>query len=107
MDAGQPGHGDRAGDANDGAAVAIVGGLAVFAMITAYIMEMFPTEVRSSGYGIAYSLPSVIPAFYPYYMLWLGNAMNYDYTPLVILAAGSVFLLVGSYISKDLRHVHL
>ena len=62
-------------------------------MITAYIMEMFPTEVRSSGYGIAYSLPSVIPAFYPYYMLWLGNTMNYDYTPLVILAAGGVFLL--------------
>jgi MFS family permease len=89
------------------AALAIVGGLGVFAMITAYIMEMFPTEVRSSGYGIAYSLPSVIPAFYPYYMLWMGNAMNYDYTPLVILAAGAVFLFVGSYISKDLRHVHL
>ena len=89
------------------AALAIVGGLAVFAMITAYIMEMFPTEVRSSGYGIAYSLPSVVPAFYPYYMLWMGSTMSYDYTPLVILAAGGLFLLVGSYISKDLRHVHL
>ncbi|WGX95995.1 MFS transporter [Nocardioides sp. L-11A] len=90
-----------------GAAVAIVGGLSVFAMITAYIMEMFPTEVRSSGYGIAYSLPSVVPAFYPYYMLWLGGVMSYDFTPLVILAAGGVFLFVGSYISKDLRHVDL
>lgn len=90
-----------------GASIAIVGGLTVFAMISAYIMEMFPTEVRSSGYGIGYSLPSVIPAFYPYYMLWLGNTMSYDYTPLVILAVGAVFLFVGAYISKDLRHVDL
>ncbi|MGV9801493.1 MFS transporter [Mycobacterium sp. NPDC003449] len=90
-----------------GAAVAIVGGILVFAMITAYIMEMFPTEVRSSGYGIAYSLPSVLPAFYPYYMLWLGTTMSYDFTPLVILVAGGALLFVGSFISKDLRHVHL
>jgi MFS family permease len=90
-----------------GAAIAIVGGLTVFAMITAYIMEMFPTEVRSSGYGIGYSLPSVIPAFFPYYMLWLGNGMNYDFTPVVILVVGSLFLFAGAYISKDLRHVDL
>ncbi|WP_338156968.1 hypothetical protein [Mycolicibacterium smegmatis] len=90
-----------------GAATAVVGGLIVFAMITAYIMEMFPTEVRSSGYGIAYSLPSVLPAFYPYYMLWLAKTMNYDFTPLVILVAGGALLFAGAYVSKDLRHVHL
>jgi len=90
-----------------GAAIAIVGGLTVFAMITAYIMEMFPTAVRSSGYGIGYSLPSVIPAFYPYYMLWLGNAMDYDFTPVVILVIGAVFLFGGACFSKDLRHVDL
>jgi len=87
--------------------VSIVTALTVWAMITAYIMEMFPTEVRSSGYGIAYSLPSVIPAFFTYYMLGLGNVMPYDYTPVVIIAAGGLCLLVGAYISKDLRHVHL
>ncbi|NIK61518.1 MFS transporter [Kribbella shirazensis] len=89
------------------AVTAIVGALAVWAMITAYIMEMFPTEVRSSGYGIAYSLPSIIPAFYTYYMLGLGNFMSYDYTPVVIIAVGGVLLLVGAWISKDLRHVDL
>ena len=89
------------------AVVAIVVGLLVWAMITAYIMEMFPTEVRSSGYGIAYSLPSVIPAFYTYYMLGLDDFMSYDYTPVVIIAVGGLCLLVGAWISKDLRHVHL
>lgn len=90
-----------------GAATAIIGGLAVFAMITAYIMEMFPTEVRSSGYGIAYSLPSILPAFYPYYMLGLGSVMDYNFTPIVILVTGALLLCVGSLISKDLRHVDM
>lgn len=89
------------------AGVAIIGGLLVWAMITAFLMELFPTEVRASGYGIAYSLPSVIPAFYAYYMVGLGNFMNYDYTPVVILAAGGVLLFVGGYVAKDLRHLEL
>lgn len=89
------------------ATTGIVCALLVWSMITAYIMEMFPTAIRSSGYGIAYSLPSVIPAFYTYYMLGLGNVMPYDYTPVVIIAVGGLLLLVGAWISKDLRHVHL
>jgi MFS family permease len=89
------------------ATTGIVCALPVWAMISAYILEMFPTEIRSSGYGIAYSLPSVIPAFYTYYMLGLGNVMPYDYTPVVIIAVGGLLLLVGAWISKDLRHVHL
>jgi hypothetical protein len=70
-------------------------------------MEMFPTEIRSSGYGIAYSLPSVIPAFYPYYLLGLSAFMPYAYTPVVILVLGSVLLCTGALLSKDLRHVEL
>jgi len=89
------------------ATTGIVCALLVWAVITAYILEMFPTEIRSSGYGIAYSLPSVIPAFYAYYMLGLKNVMPYDYTPVVIIAVGGLLLLVGAWISKDLRHVHL
>lgn len=89
------------------ATTGIVCALPVWAMISAYILEMFPTEIRSSGYGIAYSLPSVIPAFYTYYMLGLGNVMPYDYTPVVIIAVGGLMLLFGAWISKDLRHVHL
>lgn len=95
------------------AAVVICGGLAVvctlvvWAVITAFITEMFPTEVRSSGYGIAYSLPSVIPAFYPYLMIGLSSLMPYAYTPLVLLALGGLFLIAGSWLSSDLRHVEL
>jgi len=93
--------------------VLICGGLAllltlvVWAVISAYLMEMFPTEIRSSGYGIAYSLPSVIPAFYPYYLIALSGFMPYAYTPLVLLALGGLLLIGGSWLSRDLRHVDL
>lgn len=88
-------------------ALALLCTLAVWSMISAYIMEMFPTEVRSSGYGIAYSLPSVLPAFYPYYMIGLAGFMPYAYTPVVLLFVGGLFLVVGSWMSTDLRHVDL
>lgn len=87
--------------------VALVTGLLIWAIITAFLIELFPTNVRASGYGIAYSLPSIIPAFYAYYMLGLESIMDYAYTPVVILALGGLFLLIGGYLSKDARHIEL
>jgi len=87
--------------------LAIVPGLTIWAMITAFLMELFPTNVRASGYGVAYSLPSLVPAFYAYYMVGMGRFMDYDYTPVVITAVGGVFLLVGGFVARDRRHLEL
>jgi hypothetical protein len=63
--------------------------------------------IAARSNSVAYSLPSVLSAFYPYYMLGLAGLMPYAYTPVVLLVAGDLFLVVGSYLSKDLRHVDL
>lgn len=89
------------------AVAAIVPGLWIWAMITAFLMELFPTNVRASGYGVAYTLPSIVPAFYAYYMVWLSGLMDYAYTPAVIIAVGGVLLLIGGYLAKDRRHLDL
>lgn len=89
------------------AVLSMLPGLAIWAMITAFLMELFPTSVRASGYGVAYTLPSVVPAFYGYYMVWMGNVMDYDYTPVVIGGLGALCLIVGGFVAKDLRHVEL
>lgn len=81
--------------------------LLIWAVITPFIIEMFPPQVRSSGYGIAYSFPSIIPAFYTYYMLWLSGVMDYNYTPTVLLGVGGALLLIGSVKSRDLRHISM
>jgi MFS family permease len=89
------------------AVLGLLPGLTIWAMITAFLMELFPTSVRASGYGVAYTLPSIVPAFYGYYMVWLGDVMNYDYTPVVIGGLGAVCLIIGGFVAKDLRHVDL
>ena len=81
--------------------------LLIWSVITPFIIEMFPPQVRSSGYGIAYSFPSIIPAFFTYYMLWLGNVMSYDYTPIVFTVLGGALILIGALRSEDLRHVSM
>lgn len=82
-------------------------GLLVWAMISAFILELFPTDVRASGYGIGWSLPSIIPAFYTYYMLGLSNFMPYAYTPIVLMVVGGLLIAFAAYKSKDRRHIDL
>lgn len=88
-------------------AMAILPGLMIWAMITAFLMELFPTKIRASGYGIAYALPSIIPSFYAYALAWLGGWMNYSYTPVVLIVIGGILICVGGYLAHDRRHVDL
>ncbi len=80
----------------------------VWAIVTSYINERFPTGVRACGYGIGYSAATIIPAFSSFYMLGLkGLGMPYEYTQIVILAVGSLLLLVGALSGPETTHVEL
>lgn len=81
--------------------------LAIWSVVTAYITESFPTSVRASGYGIGYSLASIVPAFYPFYMLGMGKVIPYEYTQVVLLALGGAILALGAYLGTDRRSVDL
>jgi MFS family permease len=80
----------------------------VWAIVTSYINERFPTGVRSSGYGIGYSAATIIPAFSSFYMLGLrGLGMPYQYTQIVILAVGGFLLMAGALSGPETKHVDL
>ncbi|MGH9736422.1 MAG: MFS transporter [Candidatus Acidiferrales bacterium] len=80
----------------------------VWAMITSYITERFPTSVRASGYGVGYSAATIIPAFSSFYMLGLkGLGVPYAYTEIVILALGGVLLLAGALSGPETKHVDI
>jgi MFS family permease len=73
----------------------------VWAVVTAYITERFPTAVRSSGYGIGYSAATIIPAFSSFYMLGLKElGMPYAFTEILIFAVGGLLLLVGGSVGS-------
>lgn len=51
--------------------------VAAYGPVAAYLSERFPTRVRSTGYGMAYSWSLVLPALYPFYVpalaAWVGS----------------------------------
>lgn len=50
------------------AAALQVATVAAYGPIACYLSERFPTEVRSTGYGMGYSLSLIIPPLYPFYL---------------------------------------
>jgi MFS family permease len=76
-----------------------------FGIVPSYINERFATGVRASGYGIAYSLSIVIPAFYAFYMLALSDIMPMQYTAAALAAIGGLLQLVGALLGPDTRNV--
>jgi MFS family permease len=77
----------------------------VWAVITPYLAESFRTEIRSSGYGLSYSLATILPGFYSFYMLGLAKLMPYEFTPIVLLAAGGLMLTLGALAGPETKHV--
>ncbi|MGB3697735.1 MAG: MFS transporter [Gordonia sp. (in: high G+C Gram-positive bacteria)] len=78
-----------------------------WAVLPAYINERFPTSVRASGYGLAYSLAVVIPSFYAFYQAGLGNFMSFNDTGAVLLVIGALLILVGARMGPETKDVKL
>jgi MFS family permease len=76
-------------------------------IVTVYICERFPTQVRASGYGIGYSLAVVIPSFSGIYLLWLARFMPYLYTPLVLLGLAGILMVTGALLGPETREAEL
>ena len=80
----------------------------VWAIVTSYVIERFPTGIRASGYGVGYSAATIIPAFSSFYMLGLkALGMPYQYTEIVILAVGGLLVLLGALSGPETKHVEL
>ncbi len=77
----------------------------VWAVITPYLAESFRTEIRSSGYGLSYSLATILPGFYSFYMLGLAKLMPYEFSPIVLLALGGLMLTFGALAGPETKHV--
>lgn len=77
----------------------------VWAIITPYLAESFRTEIRSCGYGISYSVATILPGLYSFYMLALARIMPYEYTPIVLLVLGGLMLSLGALAGPETKHV--
>jgi MFS family permease len=73
--------------------------------VGAYLAERFPAAVRSSGYGVGYSLSIVIPALYPYYLPALQAALGQQTAIAVLLSLGGVLVFIGGITGPETNKV--
>lgn len=76
--------------------------VAAYGPVGAYINERFPTSVRATAYGTAYSLSIVIPALYPYYLPALERVLGHVGAPVALLALGGLLVVGGGWFGPRL-----
>ena len=78
----------------------------IWAVITPYLTESFRTEIRSSGYGVSYSLATILPGLYSFYILSLAKLMPHKFSPIVLLALRGLMLSLGALAGPETKHVN-
>ncbi|NJP74837.1 MFS transporter [Streptomyces sp. C1-2] len=78
-----------------------------FGPIAAYLTERFPSGVRSTGYGVGYSLALIAPAFYQFYLQQFDGVISAHLAPAVLLALAGVLISVGGYLGPETKDVDM
>lgn len=73
----------------------------VYGPVGAYLTERFPTAVRSSGYGVAYSMSIVLPALYPYYLPLLQRTLGEKLAVALLLVVAGVLVVTGAILGPE------
>jgi MFS family permease len=81
--------------------------VAPWGIVTTYISERFQTGIRSSGYGIGYSLAVIPTAFTSFYLSGLSSFMPYYLTPLVLMVLAGILVVLGAWVGPETREVDM
>lgn len=86
------------------AAVALqVSTVAAYGPVSAYLSERFPTSVRSTAYGMAYSWSLLLPALYPFYLPLLTPFKGAHAAVIGLLVAGAGLVVAAAAAGPALR----
>ncbi len=85
-------------------AIAVLG-VSQFGIATAYITERFRTGVRATGFGLGYSLAIILPSFFAFYQAGLASFIPFEYTALVLFAAGGLLMILGAAWGPETKNV--
>lgn len=78
-----------------------------FGSMSALLPELFPTNVRYTGSGIAYNLASILGAtLTPYVAVWLNSSYGVAAVGLY-LSAAAIVTFVALWLSPETRHVEM
>lgn len=81
--------------------------IGTFGPIAAYLTERFPAGIRSTGYGVGYSLALIAPAFYAFYLRQLSGVVVGYMAPAVLMAIAGVLIFAGGLLGPETRDVDM
>ncbi|QCU79239.1 MFS transporter [Citricoccus sp. SGAir0253] len=84
------------------AAVLQVITVSAYGPVSAYLSERFPTEVRSTGYGMGYSLSLVLPALYPFYLPAVEAVLGRHGSVMALVGLGGALVVLGAALGPRL-----
>jgi MFS family permease len=78
-----------------------------FGPIAAYLTERFPASIRSTGYGVGYSLAIVAPAFYQFYLRQFDGVVPAHFAPGILIALAGVLISLGGFLGPETKDVDM
>ncbi|WP_258395981.1 MFS transporter [Streptomyces sp. Amel2xB2] len=78
-----------------------------FGPIAAYLTERFPASIRSTGYGVGYSLALIAPAFYQFYLQQFDGVMPAHLAPGVLIALAGALICLGGFLGPETKDVDM
>ncbi|MEV6140040.1 MFS transporter [Nocardia sp. NPDC051990] len=87
--------------------ICIILAAGIFPVSVTYITERFPTSVRATGFAVGYSVATMLPALYSFYMLGLEFLVPYSYTPVILVVIAGCLTTYGAWMGPETRDVDL
>jgi hypothetical protein len=78
-----------------------------FGPIAAYLTERFPASIRSTGYGVGYSLALIAPAFYQFYLRQFDGVVPAHLAPGLLIALAGILISVGGFLGPETKDVDM
>ncbi|KAA9160192.1 MHS family MFS transporter [Amycolatopsis acidicola] len=78
-----------------------------FGPIAAYLTERFPASIRSTGYGVGYSLALIAPAFYQFYLQQFDGVLPAHLAPAVLIALAGALISLGGFLGPETKDVDM
>lgn len=81
--------------------------IGTFGPIAAYLTERFPSSIRSTGYGVGYSLALIAPAFYQFYLRQFDGLVPTHLAPAILIAIAGILIAVGGFLGPETKDVDM
>ncbi|RSD09375.1 MFS transporter [Amycolatopsis eburnea] len=78
-----------------------------FGPIAAYLTERFPAGIRSTGYGVGYSLALILPAFYQFYLQQFDGFLPAHLAPGVLIVVAGLLISLGGFLGPETKDVDM